>query len=136
MLQLLKKIECRVYRALHPSDLCSICSSSSDSSEHFLFDCPTKASAWQAVIFEFLWPTVSIPDIIQAIKTLDFYNIWYSQRHEVLASVIVFITLANIWRSHLRTVFDRTPFTTAAVLTGIRLDIITRIDEDQVHRML
>lgn len=34
----------RIFPALHPSDLCSICSSSSDSSEHFLFDCPAKAS--------------------------------------------------------------------------------------------
>jgi endonuclease/exonuclease/phosphatase family metal-dependent hydrolase len=126
----------RVYPALHPSDLCSICSSSSDSSEHFLFHCPAKASVWQAVIFEFLWPTVSIPDIIQATKTLDFYNIRYSQRREVPASVIVFITLANIWRSHFRTVFDSTPFTTTAVLAGIRLDIITRIDEEQVHKTL
>ncbi|EPB86992.1 hypothetical protein HMPREF1544_06210 [Mucor circinelloides 1006PhL] len=53
-----------------------------------------------------------------------------------LASVIVFITLANIWRSHFRTVFDRTPFTTAAVLASIRLDISKRIDEDHVHTLL
>ena len=126
----------RIFPALHPSDLCSICSSSSDSSEHFLFDCPAKASVWQAVIFEFLWPTVTIPDIILAIRSFDFYNIRYSQRNGVPASVIVFITLANIWRSHFRTVFDRTPFTTAAVLASIRLDISKRIDEDHVHTLL
>ncbi|EPB88285.1 hypothetical protein HMPREF1544_04869 [Mucor circinelloides 1006PhL] len=89
-----------------------------------------------AVIFEFLWPTVTIPDIILAIRSFDFYNIRYSQRNGVPASVIVFITLANIWRSHFRTVFDRTPFTTAAVLASIRLDISKRIDEDHVHTLL
>ncbi|KAG1079031.1 hypothetical protein G6F42_023966 [Rhizopus arrhizus] len=61
---------------------------------------------------------------------------FYFVRSGVAASVIVFITLANIWRSHFRTVFDRTPFTTAAVLAGIRLDILKRIDEDDVHTIL
>ncbi|EPB84897.1 hypothetical protein HMPREF1544_08332 [Mucor circinelloides 1006PhL] len=126
----------RIFPDLHPSNLCMICSSSVDSSEHFLFDCPTKASVWRAVIFEFLWPTVTIPDIILAIRSFDFYNIWYSQRNGVPASVILFITLANIWRSHFRTVFDRTPFTTAAVLASIRLDISKRIDGDHVHTLL
>ncbi|GAN07820.1 hypothetical protein MAM1_0177d07324 [Mucor ambiguus] len=126
----------RIYRDQHPSDLCTICSSSVDSTEHFLFYCPVKTSVWQAVIFEFLWPTVTIPDIILAARTLDFYNIRYSQRRGVPVSVIVFITLANIWRHHFRTVFDNTTFTTAAVLPGIRIDIITRIDEDHVHNTL
>lgn len=60
----------------------------------------------------------------------------YFVRSEVSASIIVLITLANIWRSHFRTLFDRTPFTTAAVLAGIWLDILKRIDEDDVHTIL
>ena len=126
----------RIFPDLHPSNLCMICSSSVDSSEHFLFDCPAKASVWQAVIFEFLWPIVTIPDIILAIRSFDFYNIRYSQRNGVPASVVVFISLANIWWSHFRIAFDRKPFTTATVLAGIRLDILKCIDEDHVHTLL
>lgn len=46
-----------------------------DLAEHFLFFCPAKASVWQAMILEFLWPTVEISDFIQAIRSFDFHNI-------------------------------------------------------------
>ncbi|CEP15717.1 hypothetical protein [Parasitella parasitica] len=44
--------------------------------------------------------------------------------------------LAIVWRCHFRAVFDHGPFTTVAVLAGIRLDISTHVDEDQVHKAL
>ncbi|CEP12669.1 hypothetical protein [Parasitella parasitica] len=123
----------RVFTDLHPSPLCTICSISTETSVHFLFHCPPKATVWRAIIFEFLWPTVSIQDIITAITSLDFHNIKYCQRSEVSAPIIVILTLANIWRAHFRTVFDATPFEAQTIIANIRADVIRRINEDQVH---
>ncbi|KAI8636625.1 hypothetical protein BD408DRAFT_355313, partial [Parasitella parasitica] len=126
----------RLFPGQHPSPLCAICSLTVDSPSHFLFYCPAKANIWQAVVFEFLWPTVSIHDIIQAIRSFDFYDIRYSRKSSVPASLIVFIALTNIWRAHFCFIFDGTPFTTAAVLANIRIEVLKRIEEDSVHSVL
>ncbi|OAC98579.1 hypothetical protein MUCCIDRAFT_115500 [Mucor lusitanicus CBS 277.49] len=118
---------------MHPSPLCPICSTTIETAVHFLFYCPPKATVWRAIIFKFLWPTVSIQDIIQAVQSLDFYDIRYNQRSEVSASIIVIITLTNRWRAHFRTVIDAAPFEVQHILANIRSDVLNRIKEDQVH---
>ncbi|KAI8639843.1 hypothetical protein BD408DRAFT_255025 [Parasitella parasitica] len=50
----------RIFPDRHSSDICVVCSSASDTLDHFLFRCPNKALVWQGIIFEFLWPTVTI----------------------------------------------------------------------------
>ena len=65
----------RLFPLIHLSPLCIVCSDTVDSIDHFLFHCAPKATVWQKVINEFLWPTVDIHDIQQALLSLDFYNI-------------------------------------------------------------
>lgn len=126
----------RIFPTVHLSPLCAVCSSVEDSVDHFLFRCPSKAAVWQGIIFEFLWPTVTIDDIRHAILTFDFYNIRYSQQPLAPSYIIVIITLANIWKAHFRFIFNQQPFVTASILNHIRLDILQRIDEDQIHSRL
>lgn len=54
------------------SNTCIICSDNTiESDSHLLFLCPPKLHIWQEIIFEFLWPTLSIQDVIDSISTLD-----------------------------------------------------------------
>ncbi|KAI9339744.1 hypothetical protein BD770DRAFT_415213 [Pilaira anomala] len=62
------------------------------------------------IIFEFLWPTVTIPDIITALSPMNFHDIRYVQKSGSTAQMIVYITLANVWKGHFRSSFDSTPF--------------------------
>ncbi|KAI8638155.1 hypothetical protein BD408DRAFT_352395 [Parasitella parasitica] len=126
----------RIFPDRHSSDICVVCSSASDTLDHFLFRCPNKALVWQGIIFEFLWPTVTIEDICHSILSFNFYNTRYSQKPRAPSHLIVMITLANIWRAHYRFVFNQKAFETAAVLNSIRLDISKMIDENQVHASL
>jgi exonuclease III len=124
------------FPTVHLSPLCVVCSLVDDSIDHFLFECPLKATVWQGIISEFLWPTVTIADIRLSLLSLDFYNIRYSQRPRVSSHHIVIIAMSNIWKAHYRLIFDQTPFAPAAVLNSIRLDIQKMIDEDLIHASL
>ncbi|EPB88183.1 hypothetical protein HMPREF1544_05016 [Mucor circinelloides 1006PhL] len=119
------------------SPLCAVCSTVDDNSiDHFLFYCPSKSEVWQGLIFEFLWPTVTINDIRHSLLTFDFYNIRYSQRPRASSRHhIVIIAMANIWKAHYRLIiFDHVSFAPAAVLNSIRIDIIQQmIDENHAH---
>ncbi|KAI8636569.1 hypothetical protein BD408DRAFT_323060, partial [Parasitella parasitica] len=113
----------RIFPTVHTSSLCAVCSSVEDSVDHFLFTCPSKASVWQGVISEFLWPKVTIADIRHSILNLDFYNIRYSQKPLAPSYIIVIITLANVWKAHFRFIFQQQPFSATSILNRIRLDI-------------
>ncbi|KAK4521181.1 Translation elongation factor 1 beta [Mucor velutinosus] len=67
---------------------CPACLSPNETASHLLFDCRSKEKVWQGVIFEFLWPTTSIPDIKEALLSLDFfgYLVLPSQRHPSIQS--------------------------------------------------
>lgn len=78
---------------------------------------------------------MTIPDIVMVVRALNFYHIRCSQHCGILASVTVFSILENIGRHHFRAVFkETTTFTTAVVLVNISLDILTRVDEDQISK--
>lgn len=126
----------RMFPDVHLSPLCVICSLATDSVDHFLFFCPSKALVWQGIITEFLWPTVCIADIRHSLLHLDFYNIRYSQKPRAPSYIIVIITLANIWKAHYRLIFHQQPFIPSAILRGIRLDIDKMLAEDTAHSQL
>ncbi|EPB88091.1 hypothetical protein HMPREF1544_05153 [Mucor circinelloides 1006PhL] len=90
----------------------------------------------QNIITEFLWPTVSIQDIKHFLLFLDFYTIRYSQKPRAPSHVVVFITLANIWKAHYRWVFNQQTVLPSSTLSSIRLGIQKMIDEDQVYSQL
>ncbi|EPB80951.1 hypothetical protein HMPREF1544_12357, partial [Mucor circinelloides 1006PhL] len=121
---------------IHLSPMCAVCSAYVNSCDHFLFSCAPKALVWQNTITEFLWPTVSIQDIKHSLLSLDFYTIRYSQKPRAPSHVVVFITLANIWKAHYRWVFNQQTVLPSSILSSIRLDIQKMTDEDQVHSQL
>ncbi|GAN10059.1 hypothetical protein MAM1_0317c09594, partial [Mucor ambiguus] len=98
------------YFKIVDSPLCPICGLN-ENAVHLLFLYPSKVSIWKAIIFEFLWPTVSIGDIIQACSTLDFTSIQYVSKDYTTAHMVVIVTLlGNIWRAQVRLIFDSAPF--------------------------
>jgi hypothetical protein len=117
-----------------PSPQCLLCSNHIEDTEHLLFYCPSKSNIWKAIIFEFLWPTIEIPDIIQALTQLDFSNVNYSQRPNISAHIIIFITLTQIWKAHFRFIFDETPFHSPNIIASITEDITQWRKEALVHR--
>jgi hypothetical protein len=61
-----------------------------------------KESVWKQIIFEFLWPTVDVQDIIQSCYHLDFNErLIFSKHSSVLPPVIIVVAcLAEIWKAH------------------------------------
>ncbi|KAK4510569.1 uncharacterized protein ATC70_005000 [Mucor velutinosus] len=82
------------YFEIAESPFCPICGNL-ENAVHLLFLCSSKVSIWKAIIFEFLWPTVSIGDIIQACSSLDFENIKYVSKSYTTAHMVVLVTLGN-----------------------------------------
>ncbi|KAK4517342.1 uncharacterized protein ATC70_000677 [Mucor velutinosus] len=103
---------------------------------YLLFDCPSKEKVWQGVIFEFLWPTTSITDIKEALLSLDFSDIWYSQVKGIRPYRVLLITLSPIWLAHMRFVFDNIILVPEAILVNIRSTVRQTVDEDQIHSLL
>jgi hypothetical protein len=99
-----------------------------------LFTCPSKENIWKAIIFEFLWPVIEIEDIMQAITSLDFSNLNYSQKSDISAPNIIFLTLAHIWKAHYRYIFDDTPFQFKPIMGLIRENICRYREETLVYR--
>ncbi|CEP17553.1 hypothetical protein [Parasitella parasitica] len=91
---------------------------------------------WQDVIFEFLWPTTTIIDIKEALLSLDFSDIWYSQVKGIRPYRILLITLSQIWLAHMRFVFDNTPLVPEAILVSVRSTVRQTVDEDNIHSLL
>lgn len=101
-----------------------------------MFNCPPKLFVWQQIIQEFLWPTVTVPDIIYAIYALNFYNVRYVQKADTSAQMIIFTSLAAIWKGHFRSSFDNTSFLGPVIVSNIRQDISRQIQEIHVHSSL
>ncbi|KAK4510370.1 Vacuolar protein sorting-associated protein 70 [Mucor velutinosus] len=99
---------------------CPVCLSLNETASHLLFDCPSKEKVWLGVIFEFLWPTTSITDIKEALLSLDFWDIWYSQVKGIHPYRILLITLSQIWLAHMRFVFDNIILVPEAILVNVR----------------
>jgi hypothetical protein len=78
---------------------------------------------WQNIIQEFLWPTCTSEDIIYALKTMDYHNIFYCQVPNITVRSIIYITLAEIWKAHFRLVFQDAPLVLSQVLGSIRQEI-------------
>jgi hypothetical protein len=123
------------YFKIVDSPLCPICGLN-ENAVHLLFLCPSKVSIWKAIIFEFLWPTVSIGDIIQACSTLDFDNIQYVSKDYTTAHMVVFVTLGNIWRAQVRLIFDSAPFQWQAVVHQIKEELRQLHAEQELHKQL
>ncbi|KAK4513850.1 uncharacterized protein ATC70_005856 [Mucor velutinosus] len=115
---------------------CPVCLSPNETASHLLFDCPPKEKVWQGVIFEFLWPTTSITDIKEALLSLDFSDIWYSQVKGIHPYIVLLITLSQIWLAHMRFVFDNIILVPEAILVNIRFTVRQTVDEDQIHSLL
>ncbi|KAK4516947.1 triacylglycerol lipase [Mucor velutinosus] len=122
--------------AFFESHNCPICLSPNETASHLLFDCPSKEKVWQGVIFDFLWPTTSITDIKEALLSLDFSDIWYSQVKGIHPYRILLITLSQIWVAHMRFVFDDTILVPEAILVHIHSTVRQTVDEDQIHSLL
>ena len=114
--------------AVFSSPHCSLCPLVIESADHLLFECPAKQTVWQAIIKEFLWPTVDTTDIRQSLQTLNFFVVNYSHNRQVSAHMIIFITLAHIWKSHYRSSYDHHRFHPPAVIAIIRSDILRTAD--------
>ena len=118
------------------SPSCLVCLHSVDSAAHLLFLCPSKEKIWQGIIFEFLWPTTTVGDVMEALLSLDFSNIWYCQIKNINPYKILLIALSQIWLAHMRFIFDKVPILPTAILATIRSHIHQRIAEDQCHSLL
>jgi hypothetical protein len=116
-----------------PSPKCLLCPNCNEDIYHMLFFCPSKTNIWKETIFGFLWPTVTIPGIIYAINTLDFYNVHYCQKPNTPAHIIIFTTLTQLWKAHFRFIFDEEPLILSHSLTIIREDAKRCQEETQVH---
>jgi hypothetical protein len=114
---------------------CPICGTE-ENAAHLLFLCPDKVSIWKAIIFEFLWPTVAVDDIIQACTTLDFTNIRYVSKAYTTAPKVVIVTLANIWRAHFRLIFHSAPFIWPDVVNQVKDELQQIHNEDELHKQL
>jgi hypothetical protein len=60
---------------------------------------------------------------MQAITSLDFSNVNYSQKSDISAPNIIFLTLAQIRKAHYRYIFDDTPFQFTPIMGLIRENI-------------
>ncbi|KAI7887773.1 uncharacterized protein EV154DRAFT_391900, partial [Mucor mucedo] len=92
------------------SSTCIICNDAPKSTFHMLFFCPIKYSAWQAIILEFLWPTYTVQNNLTALQKLDFNLVSHSHKDGIKSSMVILITLSQIWKSHFRSIFDGLPF--------------------------
>jgi hypothetical protein len=95
-----------------------------------------KSIIWKEIIFTFLWPTIEIADIVEAVLSLDFYNVRYCQKSNISGPMVIYITLANIWKAHFRSLIDGIPFLWPSVVSLIRQDIAKHGQEDQIHFLL
>jgi hypothetical protein len=50
--------------------------------------------------------------------------------------MVIYITLANIWKAHFRSLIDDIPFLWPSVVSLIRQDIARHGQEDQFHSLL
>ncbi|EPB86238.1 hypothetical protein HMPREF1544_06966 [Mucor circinelloides 1006PhL] len=125
------------YFQIADTPLCPICGNE-ENAVHLLFLCPDKVSTWKAIIFEFLWPTVSVDDIIQACTTLDFDPpIKYaSSKHYTTAPMVVLVTLRNIWRAHFRLIFSSAPFTWTDGVNQVKDELIQLHNKNELHKQL
>ena len=124
------------YFKIIESPTCIVCKRSKEDAEHLLFLCPPKASIWKDIIFEFLWPTVSVKDIIHACSTLDFTDVQYVSKTYTTAPMVIIMTLANIWRAHFRLIFHDAPFNRDMVVKQIKEETQLVHDENEVHKQL
>ncbi|KAI9471788.1 MAG: hypothetical protein EXX96DRAFT_541941 [Benjaminiella poitrasii] len=83
------------------------------------------------LIFEFLWPTVDITDILESCLHFDFPSrLVYCKFSDVLSPAIIsLISLAEIWKAHFQCVFNSTAFNPIHVLHSIRRQIAIYIAE-------
>ncbi|KAI9476406.1 MAG: hypothetical protein EXX96DRAFT_298550 [Benjaminiella poitrasii] len=102
-----------------------------ESATHLLFTYPPKHFMWNEIIFEFLWPTVDITDILESCLHLDFQlRLVYCKFSDVLSPAIVsLISLAEIWKAHFQCVFNSTAFNPNHILHSIRRQITIYIAE-------
>ncbi|KAL9542213.1 hypothetical protein MBANPS3_008723 [Mucor bainieri] len=123
------------YFKIAESPLCPICGTV-ENAVHMLFLCPRKVSVWKAIIFEFLWPTVSVGDIIQACSSLDFEPIKYVSKSHTTTHMVILVTLGNIWRAHFRVIFHSAPFIWTDVVQQIKHELQQIHDQTDVHNQL
>lgn len=123
------------YFKMAESPLCPICNTV-ENAVHLLFLCPSKVSIWRDIIFEFLWPTVSVGDIIQACSSLDFEYIKYVSKSYTTAHMVVLVTLGNIWRAHFRLIFHSTPFIWINVVQQIKDELLQLHEQTEIHKQL
>ncbi|KAK4516430.1 Proteasome subunit beta type-4 [Mucor velutinosus] len=115
--------------------LCPICGNE-ENAVHLLFLCSSKISIWKAIIFEFLWPTVLIGNIIQAFSSFEFENIKYVSKSYTTADMAVLVTLVgNIWRAEVRKIFHSTPFTWIDVVQQIKNQLQLHV-QTEIHKQL
>ncbi|KAI9487464.1 MAG: hypothetical protein EXX96DRAFT_472324, partial [Benjaminiella poitrasii] len=121
-----------VFRLSLSTTWCTICKQNTvETAIHLLFTCPLKRRVWNKVIFEFLWITVNISDIIQSCTHLDFNSrLLYCKFSGVLSPTIIILTsIVVIWKAHYQFVFNSIPFDPHAVLRHIRQHLATFITE-------
>lgn len=123
----------RLFPSQFPSGNCLLCSIP-ESKTHFFFDCPLKATFWNRLIREFLWPGTTISIISSCINRLTFTCLSILPACPAKADVLIIIALSEIWKAHWRTVFDNKPFSAEAVLSNTILSLQRRKAEDNVHR--
>ncbi|KAI8077995.1 uncharacterized protein B0P05DRAFT_637858 [Gilbertella persicaria] len=119
-----------------PTPLCQICGLYTENDNHMLFSFPPKTHFWKELIFEFLWPTTTVDDIIQALRYMNFYSIRYTQNSELAAQEIVFQGMGQIWKAHWNTIFNEIPFNPTLLLSSTRASLNSLIDEKHLHKRL
>lgn len=124
------------YFKIVDSPTCIICNNFTENAEHLLFHCPTKTSIWKEIIFEFLWPTVSVQDIIHACSTLDFTDVQYVSKAYTTAPLVILVTLTSIWRAHFRLIFHDATFNKDMVVKQIKEEIQLIHDKNEVHNQI
>jgi hypothetical protein len=116
-----------------PSSDCCLCSAP-ESKFHFFFACPLKATFWDLLIREFLWPGTSIDQISTCLQRLNFASLSLLPDSPAQAPVLIIVALSELWKAHWRLVFDNKPFSPAAVLSSTIFSLERRKAEDSIHR--
>jgi hypothetical protein len=110
---------------------CLLCSAP-ESKARFFFDCSIKATFWDLLIREFLWPGINTELITSCVQNLNFTLLVLSSSTSYKAPILIITALSELWKAHWRLMFDNQPFVPAAVFSNTITSLERRKAEDAV----
>ncbi|KAI8388679.1 uncharacterized protein BYT42DRAFT_491509, partial [Radiomyces spectabilis] len=122
----------RLLPTVHLTDQCPLCTISTDTPVHFLYQCPPKRVVWESVWPDLLLLPVNETQILKALYQLDFPR----DPPNCKSVVIIEAILHGIWSAHWAFIFYHTVFNPEEVINRIHKLISRRIAESQLPALL